>query len=88
MFHDSHELNRIVADFLNARQDVVGERPVSVDLALGRTEVISDVKIDLELQPPYQLDYKTKFSLGRMINKSNLFDYKIPDADMALVDAE
>ena len=40
MFHDSHDLNRIVADLLDARQDVVGERPVSVDLALGRTEGI------------------------------------------------
>ena len=64
MFHDSHELNRIVADFLNARQDVVGERPVSVDLALGRTEAISDVKINFKLQ-------YSPFIIGLQITRQN-----------------
>ena len=54
MFHDSHNLNRIVADLLDARQDIVGERPVSVDLAFGRTGggggKIVEKLVDLELQ--------------------------------------
>ena len=42
VFHDGHDLNGVVANLLDARQDVVSERPVRIDLALGRTEVRED----------------------------------------------
>ena len=37
VLHDGHDLDRVVADLLDAGQHVVGKRPVGVDLALGRT---------------------------------------------------